>query len=193
MVDVFEAKYKIPGTVNFIASGPKGAKIAQEIDGFNITVNASVLLPKVPHLFISKDPEIIYKPWWNDAYNRAQKFGTIKLFSDRLANIDQSGVGHWQKQEYHPNYTFVRTNLGSINSNTTISGVAIHLAVLLGARHIKLCGLDFDGVNNFNSRNVRANWNFKTHLQSIQKLINFLKSDYKVKFESLSPTKLIIV
>lgn len=174
--NILNCDFKVPNSIIVLGSGPKGEQIARNLDTskYIICTNSNLLLPKKPSIHIVKDKDIPLRPWWKDVEN----INCTKVYSRLVPN------------NIKRDYTFDRSELGKINSQTTISGVALHMAAILGAKKITLCGIDMIGQNNFDRKNVRRPYDLDMVRPRVQKLIDYIKDFYGVEFDSLTETTL---
>jgi len=183
ITNVLRSKFKIPEQVTIIGCGPNGAEYAKDTTDFCITMNASVLLPPTPNVWICKDIHMLNMPWWNSAKEKADKTNPTIILSKHLS----------EAANFHHDFFYIRKDFGEINSNTSSAGPCIQLAAMLGAKEIKLCGLDMWGAKDFNCVMNRKDDAFvKSHLTPLNNLIQYLKNDYGIRFQTVSKTLLSI-
>ena len=203
-IDIFESGFRMPETVYVLASGPKGVEHYHEIpqDAFVITVNKGIEIPKVNKaIWLCSDGTLPRKDWFNKAATRL--IAANHDLDDRLnpTPVFDSGV----LLAKYPNvpYSFkhggnliknpIGFEYGVLKGGATVSSQAIQLAFLLGAKHIRLCGVDmsgdkyFDGTDTYNGQTRLSDTWYSIAIFNV--LLQLLKNE-KCTVDSISPTAL---
>jgi hypothetical protein len=200
--DVFTTGFTFPKRVCVLAPGPNGIPYYEKIpeDLYVIAVSKAITIKQV---------EI--NCWMMQGNNHShylqseQRFEGVRMFrkdfiDSRQALSSSDSFERYSFQVKRPSpsqvidFSSLAISQNKLIGGSTISGNAVQLAHLCGAREILLCGVDMSGDHYFDgSHNVclthGETWTFTP---TFNRLIHWLHQNTDTTVSSLSPTKLTV-
>lgn len=199
---VLESGLRFPSRVCIVASGPTAATTHRAIpsDVHVIAVNKGVLLPglRVDTWMMNQltSDSLPYYAAASRAFPAGRRiFRLATAVATRAEHADRNDC-HWflarQAPEEELDADHDRPVGTCIRSGGTVTGCALQLAFILGARDILLCGVDMRGDRYFdgtrNDRDPKAgDWR---HIRVLDRLIGQLRRDHGVTIRTLGETAL---
>lgn len=200
--DVFAAGFTVPECVCVLAPGPNGVPYYASIprDAYVIAVSRAILIDEVRIDCWAMQGRA--RPFYVQGEER---FRGVRLFrwefvgrGEAMCPRDSFARYSFRVERPPPekvgDFSGLARPRGRLIGGATISGNAVQLAHLCGAREILLCGADMSGDLYFDgSRNVSPThgetWSFTP---TFDRLIEWLHRNTPTRVSSLSPTKLAV-
>ena len=199
---VLDAGLRFPSRVCIVASGPTAASTHRAIpaDFHVVAVNKGVLLPglRVDTWMMNQltSDSLAYYASASQAFPAGRRiFRLATAVATRAEHAGRSDC-HWfvahqaAEEQLDPDHD--RPVGTCIRSGGTVTGCALQLAFMLGARDMRLCGVDMRGDRYFdgtrNDRDPKAgDWQ---HVRVLDRLIAQLRRDHGVTIRTLGETAL---
>ena len=205
----------LTGVIQIVAPGPSAPENLHKLDGFGFTivVNKACELPGAKNLWMVEDGTV-----YEDRFSRCKWFQygleschDIACFDsgylyEKCPDIPYTFESAGQFSDYTA-YTFnekgisephrIRTKLyhGYLRGDSTISCKALQLSYMLGAKEIRLCGVDmmkneyFDGSKTVNADREEGGNYWDYAIPRFNSVIKYIQGK-GVRIVSLSPTAL---